>query len=458
MNAEVLQTRLVPMEPKPQAPRFEQDLFRIGLLNLIDHGHELVRLAELVDWGAFEHHWGPEFASTMDRPALATRLAASLMYLEHTIALSDEGVVERWIESPYGQHFGGEHHFRHDLPCAPSSRVRWRKRNGEQGCKWLLKQNICAATRAGVLKLGSLQTVVVDTTVQPKAIAHPTDSRLLNRACQKLVAVAKVEGIELRQSYARVRKAAEAQARRYTHALQLRRARRESKRLRMSLGRVIRDVRRKSADMRQEVLDKLYAAQRLYEQHPDSNNKLYAPHAPEVECIAKGKARTPYEFGVKVAVAVTAKEGVVVGTRSMPDMLCDGHTLYSQPEQMEILTGERRSLVMANRGWKAAQIQPGSRLLLSRGRGLSPRLKKLLRRRQAIEPTMGHMKNDGLLVRNRLKGEIGDAMHALLCGAGHNRRLILATVRAFFACVLMFFGTALRRTAVTDCRGAAARD
>lgn len=155
-----------------------------------------------------------------------------------------------------------------------------------------------------------------------------------------------------------------------------------------------------------------------------------------VECIAKGKARTPYEFGVKVSVAVTAKEGVVVGMRSMPGTPYDGHTLYSQLEQLEILTGVRPSLALADRGYKAAETPPGTKLLLGHKRRLPPRLNRLLRRRQAIEPTIGHMKNDGLLDRNWLQGETGDAIHALLCGAGHNLRLILAALQAFLAFLL----------------------
>lgn len=432
------------MGPKPQEPRVDQDLFRMELLNLVDQRHELVRLAGLIDWSAFEQQWGPKFESPTGRPALPTRLMASLLYLKHAFALSDEDVVERWIENPYWQQFSGERYFRHDLPCDPSSLVRWRKRIGEEGCEWLLKQSIDAATRAGVLNPRSLQTVVVDTTVQPKAIAHPTDSRLLNRAREQLVAAAQSEGIELRQSYVRVGKAAEAQAGRYAHAQQWRRMRREVKKLRVWLGRVIRDVQRKKASMGQALRDKLHAAQRLYEQRRDSKNKLYALHAPEVECIAKGKARTPYEFGVKVSVAVTAKEGVVVGMRSMPGAPYDGHTLYSQLEQVEILTGVRPSLALTDRGYKAAETPPGTRLLLSHTRRLPARLKKLLKRRQAIEPSIGHMKNDGLLDRNWLKGEIGDAMHALLCGAGHNLRLILAALRAFLAFVLAIFRTALQ--------------
>jgi len=424
------------MGPKSRVDVAEQDLFRMELVNLIDQRHELVKLASLIDWSAFSEAWGPKFVSTTGRPALDTRLMASLLYLKHTYAMSDEDVVERWIENPYWQHFSGQRYFQHELPCDPSSLVRWRPRIGEEGCEWLLEHSIKAAMSAGVMKRQSLSTVIVDTTVQPKAIAHPTDSRLLNRAREQLVAAAQEVGIELRQSYARVGKAADAQAGRYAHAKQWRRMRRELRKLRTWLGRVIRDVQRKAGEIGGALKTRIETAQRLYEQRRDSKNKLYALHAPEVECIAKGKARTPYEFGVKTSVAVTAKEGVVVGMRSMPGAPYDGHTLHSQIEQVEILTGVKPSLALADRGYRGVQPPEGTKLLISHTRNLPPALRKLLKRRQAIEPTIGHMKTDGLLARNWLKGSEGDAIHAVLCGAGHNLRLILAHLRVLLLALI----------------------
>ena len=306
------------MGPKPADSRTDHDLFRTELVNLIDQRHELVRLSELIDWQAFADEWSPQFVSTTGRPALPTRLMAALLYLKHIYALSDEDVVRRWSENPYWQHFSGERYFQHELPCDASSLVRWRQRNGEDGCEWLLAQTIDAAMRGRVVKRTSLDTVVLDTTVQPKAIAHPTDSRLLNRAREQLVGAAQDAGIALRQSYARVGKAAEHQAGRYAHAKQYQRMRRQIRQLRTWLGREIRDVQRKAGDVGDALKVKLDTAQRLYAQRRDSKNKLYALHAPEVECLAKGKARTPYEFGVKASVAVTAREGLVVGMRAMP--------------------------------------------------------------------------------------------------------------------------------------------
>lgn len=417
------------MGPKPSESIADHDLFRTALVNLIDQRHELVRLAELIDWQAFETEWSPQFVSTTGRPALPTRLMASLLYLKHVYALSDEDTVERWSENPYWQHFCGERYFQHELPCDPSSLVRWRQRIGEAGCEWLLAQSIEAAHRGRVITRASLNTVVLDTTVQPKAIAHPTDSRLLNKAREQLVDAAQAAGITLRQSYARVGKAAEHQAGRYAHAKQYRRMQREIRKLRTWLGRVIRDVQRKGGELTGALKAKVDIAQRLHQQRRDSKNKLYALHAPEVECIAKGKARTPYEFGVKTSVAVTAKEGLVVGMRSMPGNPYDGHTVDSQIEQIGILTGTTPKLALVDRGYRGVQASAGTRLLVSHTRRLPKNLKKLLKRRQVVEPMIGHMKTDGLLDRNWLKGALGDAMHAVLCGAGHNLRMILAHLR-----------------------------
>lgn len=183
--------------------------------------------------------------------------------------------------------------------------------------------------------------------------------------------------------------AAEQQAGRYAHARQYRRMQREIRKLRTWLGRVMRDVQRKAGEITGELKQKIETAQRLHEQRRDSKHKLYALHAPEVECIAKGKVRTPYEFGVKVSVAVTAAEGLGV----------DEHTMDSQLGQVEVLTGQVPKIVLADRGYRG------------------------------VEPMIGHMKADRLLGRNWLQSELGDAMHAVLCGAGHNLRMILQYLR-----------------------------
>jgi IS5 family transposase len=157
---------------------------------------------------------------------------------------------------------------------------------------------------------------------------------------------------------------------------------------------------------------------------------------PEVECIARGKARTPYEFSVKVSIVTTHKEGLVAGARSMPGNPYDGHTLYETLEQAEILSSVKPQMAFVDRGYRGVEIDGVQIWKSGQRRGVTRGLKAMIKRRSAIEPTIGHMKSDGELGRNWLKGALGDAMHAVLCGAGHNLRLIMRKLRLFCADIL----------------------
>ena len=163
---------------------------------------------------------------------------------------------------------------------------------------------------------------------------------------------------------------------------------------------------------------------------------LYALHEPDVDCISKGKARVRYEFGTKVSVATTLDGGFVVGLRAMPGNPYDGHTLGEALQQVETLTDHRPGLAVVDRGYRGHGAQ-GTRVLVSgTRRGLTPRLARLLKRRSAIEPEIGHMKAEGRLARCGLKGTLGDAVFAVLCGCGHNIRKLLAHLRALLAALL----------------------
>lgn len=432
------------MGPKPKGPQ-TGELFRQPLAELINGNHPLTKLAGLIDWRIFEREWTLLFPSGRGRPATPPRLIAGLLYLQHTFACSDEALIWTWVENPYWQHFCGEIYFQHEPPIDPSSLSRWRKRIGEEGVEWLLAVTIEAARKAKVIKARSLEKVIVDTTVMEKAIAYPTDSRLLERGRQHLVKLADRLGIKLRQNYNRQAPRLAGQVGRYAHAKQYKRMRGTLKKLRTLVGRVWRDI-----DRQREVLatahtprvDSILArVRRLLEQKPKDRNKLYSLHAPEVECIAKGKARQPYEFGVKVTVAITHKEGLVVGMRSLPGNPFDGHTLAEAIEQVAILTDQKPKAVFVDKGYQGAEV-PGVKVWRSGvRRGVTRWLKGDIKRRSAIEPMIGHMKNEGLLRRNWLHGSLGDALHAVLCGAGHNLRMILRKLRLLRAWLLALMET-----------------
>lgn len=422
------------MGPKHQLPA-SGELFAQVLTELINLEHPLVKLAALIDWEVFQTQWAGFFPSKTGRPATPPRLIAGLLYLQHTFTLSDEALIWSWVENPYWQHFCGETHFQHEPPIDPSSLTRWRKRIGEAGVERLLSESIDAARRGKVVKEKSFDKVIIDTTVMEKAITFPTDGQLLETGRQHLVRLAASLGIALRQNYNREAPRLAAQVARYAHAKQYRRMRAVLKAQRTILGRVWRDVQRKlNADQvnMDTVKTILAKVQRLLTQQRTDKNKLYSFHAPEVECIAKGKVRQPYEFGVKVSIATTHKEGLVVGIKSMPGNPYDGHTLPSAVAQIHALTSRTPKAVFVDRGYRGIEVPGVSIWRSGQKRGVTPSIKRAIHRRSAIEPVIGHMKNDGRLRRNWLKGALGDALHAMLCGAGHNLRMILRAIRLFY--------------------------
>jgi IS5 family transposase len=427
---------------KPHSRAEEQDdLLRPRLTVMIDMRHELATLAELIDWEFFELEWAGFFPSSVGRPATSPRLIAGLLYLQHAYRLSDEAVVARWVENPYYQHFCGETFFQHRPPIDPSSLTRWRKRIGEEGVEWLLTKTIEAGRTSGAVADKSLKQVSVDTTVMEKNIAHPTDARLYETARQKLVALAAEAGIDLRQSYARLAPRLAVKIGRYAHARQFKRMRKALRTLRGYTGRVMRDLRRQidgmpAGPLRTRALDMLVLTSRLLHQQPQDKGKIFSLHEPRVDCISKGKARQRYEFGTKVSVAATIREGFIVGMRALPGNPYDGPTLAEALEQVEVLTDQRPALAVVDRGYRGHGVETTRVLISGMRKGMTPALTKLLRRRSAIEPEIGHMKADGRLTRCPLKGTAGDAIFAVLCACGHNIRKILAHLRALLSLLI----------------------
>ena len=419
--------------------RRDADLFRERLDAIIDLDHRLVRLAGIVPWLEFDEAFGKHYRP-LGRPAKPTRLLVGLHYLKHLHDLSDEETVDRWVENPYWQYFCGFEFFQHCLPLDPSSMTRWRKRVGPEGMEKLLAATVGVALEAKAVKASSLERITVDTTVMPKNIAHPTDSRLYLKALQSLVRQAKRHGIILRRSHTRVAKTAALMAGRYAHARQFKRMRRALKSLKTFLGRVYRDICRKTAG--NVLLEARFArllglVERLLAQRPKDKNKLYALHAPEVACIAKGKARTPYEFGAKVGIATTNREGLVLAAKAFSGNPYDGHTLAGTVAQARQMTGIEPERIYADRGYRGHDYEGKASVMLSgHKRGLSPQMKRELKRRSAIEATIGHLKTDGRLDRNFLKGQVGDAINALLAAAGHNLRLILNALALLLAWII----------------------
>jgi IS5 family transposase len=205
---------------------------------------------------------------------------------------------------PHWQVFTGEMFLQTEPPIDPSSLTRWRKRLGEAGVGELLAATIETAKRMSVIKASSVKRVIVDTTVMPKEIAHPNDSRLLERCREHLVKAAAHHGLKLRQNRNREAPRLALQIGRYAHAKQHKRMRKTSHTLRSRVGRVMRDVDlqvdRASYSGRVALLELIARIKRILSQNPKDKNEHYALHTPEVECLTKENVRIPYEFDVSV--------------------------------------------------------------------------------------------------------------------------------------------------------------
>jgi transposase, IS5 family len=438
------------MRPKQPKAEPQDDLFRARLENLVDPRHPLVRLAGLIGWGRFEVEFGALYTDG-GRPGLPTRLMVGLHLLKHMDGLSDEAVCARYLDSPYAQLFCGETFFQHTLPLARSSLTRWRQRIGAERLEVLLAESLAAARRGGAVEDKHLQRVTIDTTVQPKAVTHPTDSKLLQRGIEILARLARRHGIRLRQSYLRVARAARREAAKLIHAGRRRQAERQVRQLRTWLGRLFRDIGRKIAGhaaIQATLAGPLGLIARLLRQRREDRgrDKLYSLHAPEVECIGKGKAQARYEFGVKVSLATTnavAPGGqFVLGARALPGNPYDGHTLADQIAQTERITGIEIERAYVDRGYRGHDADRARVFVSGQKRGITPTIRRERRRRSAIEPVIGHMKSDGHLGRNFLRGTEGDAINLVLAAAGHNLRLLRAWLAWLLACLLSLLTSA----------------
>lgn len=431
------------MRPKKHETTGLNDLFRARLDQIINMKHELVLLAGRIDWEWIDGEIAPLY-SDKGRPGIETRFAIGLLLLKHIYGLSDEGVCERWVHDPYFQHFTGEAFFQHSFPHERSDLSHWRKRLGDK-LELLLAESLRVAHASGALRTRDLARVTVDTTVQPKNIAFPTDAKLLHAAIRGLNRMARRHGVRTRQSYARIAKRAAMMAGRYAHAKQFNRHHRQLRILRSRLGRLIRDIRRKIAG--REEIEAAFAAplarasQIRSQQQRQRGWKLYSFHAPEVECIGKGKASAPYEFGVKVSIVTTNARApggqFVLHAKALPGNPYDGHTLRTVIEDTQKLTGCEIERAYVDKGYRGHDAPNPRHVFISgQKRGVFGVIQRELRRRSAIEPVIGHMKAEGHLGRCYLKGRPGDAANAILTAAGYNFRRILAWLRALLCQII----------------------
>ena len=389
----------------------------------LSHSHSLYILANIIKWEIFEEAFAKLY-SEEGRPAKPIRLMVSLLMLKHIRNISDESVVEQWSENCYYQYFGGEKVFACGVPCEASELVHFRNRIGEAGIELIFKESIRING-----KDGQEQDGVTDTTVQEKNITYPTDTKLYRKIINKCVAISDKEGIELRQSYTCTLKKLLMEGRFRNHPKNKGKARKADKKVKTIAGRLVRELDRKLAPgLHQSVL---MLFKKVLAQKKSDSNKIYSLHEPHVQCMSKGKQHKKYEFGSKVSIITTKNTGVIIGAINIEKNVHDSKTLEPALQQQQRLTGIVLDNNFVDRGFRGVKEVLGTKIIIPDSPGKDrtayqkQKLRKGFKRRAAIEPKIGHLKQDHRLGRNFYKGIFGDNINVMLAAAAMNfKRMI----------------------------------
>ena len=389
----------------------------------LSHRHPLYILANQIQWNVFEQSFSKLY-SEEGRPAKPIRLMVSLLMLKHIRNLSDEGVVEQWFENIYYQYFSGEKAYACGAPCGASELVHFRNRIGEAGIELILKESIRVNG-----KDGHEQEAATDTTVQEKNITYPTDSKLHRKIIKKCLAIAVDQGIGLRQSYTRTVKKLLLEQRVRHHPKNKGRARKADRKMKTIAGRLVRELGRKlTPGLYQDTLELF---KKVLAQKKADSNKIYSLHEPHTQCMTKGKEHKKFEFGSKVSIITTKTTGVIIGALNIEKNVHDSKTLGPAIEQQQRLTSTILKNNFVDRGYRGVKEVLGTNIIIpdKADKQRTPYEKKKMRsgfrRRAAIEPKIGHLKQDHRLGRNFYKGIKGDNINVMLAEAGMNfKRMI----------------------------------
>lgn len=397
------------------------NIFQTPLKNFINMEHELIQLADTIDWDAVEVEFKGYFAE-LGRPGVPIRKMVGLMLLKSLYNLSDENTVARWVENPYYQYFTGEFVFQTTAPFDPADFSTFRRRIGEECAEKLLKLSI----ELNADECVNETEVMVDTTVQEKNITFPTDVKLTRKVIARCLKTARKENITLSRTYTREIKKLNLQTRFMNHPKRKREGLKAKKRLQTIGKALVNDLARKMSHEQLKVnLGDLMLFSRVLTQKRTDSNKIYSLHEPDVQCIAKGKERKQYEFGNKSSIAKT-KTGIIVGTMAFKGNPFDGHTLPEQLDQIKRLSGMNVKNALVDRGYRGRKWIEDTKVEIP-GTGKSTdsyytkqKARKKFCRRAGIEPVIGHKKQDHRMQRNYLKGTLGDAINTMLAAAGYN--------------------------------------
>lgn len=428
------------------------NIFKTPLNQFIDPNHELCLLSKNIDWEKVEEDFSQYYCVDNGRPSIPIRKIVGVILLKRVYNLSDEGVVERWMENPYWQYFCGETCFQHKQPFDPTELIKFRQRIGESGAEKILGLTIQLFEKKEIEE----KEVLIDTTVQEKNITFPTDTKLQKKIIEKCRDIACKEGIVLRQSYKRILKQLMIDQRFRQHPKRRKKANAAARKIKTLAGRLVRDIERKMNDeqLQRYTADLIIFKLKLEEQK-NTKNKIYSLHEPHTKCIAKGKESKQYEFGNKTSIVKTRKSGIIIGAKAFKENIYDGDTLEPQLEQVERLTNYQPETGIVDRGYRGRKTVLNTKIIIPKKLPASTnnyqkqKTRKQFRARAGIEPIIGHIKHDHRMIRNYLSGELGDIMNTLLAAAGFNMKKMLRRLKAD---ALNFYFQIFRRIFLLDLR------
>lgn len=418
------------------------------LSSFIDLGHALVILSQKINWDSLEADFA-KYYSPIGAPSKPVRLMAGLLILKQMFNKSDEAIVEEWKQNPYYQYFSGGLYFEWDLPCDPSDLVHFRKRIGEAGVTKIFSLSL----ELHKDKLAKAEEVITDTTVQEKNITYPTDTKLYLKSVHKLHGIAHKAGVKLKQTFVKELKRLKLALRFSHHPKRRKQANRAKKRLRTIAGVLLREIQRKmpssAREPHQAMLDRIA---KVLQQTRFSKGKIYSLHEPDVACIAKGKSHKPYEFGSKISFSTLPGSNVVVDVTYFAGNPHDSTTLETVIPKLKAVLPKGFASIIVDRGYrrkrkieKIALIIPNPKEDATKSIAHQNEKSRQCRSRAAIEPIIGHIKNDHRMLRNYLKGSIGDKVNAILAGAAFNFKKALNEIKAFF---LFYFGLSFKKSKI----------
>ncbi len=407
-------------QPKRASPD-QQSFLNPNLLDQLNPKHPLLQLASRIDWSFFEAAFA-DLYSHRGKPSKPVRLMVGLSILKHLEDLSDDVLIQRWVQNPYYQAFTGAIEFQWQLPCDPSDMTYFRKRIGPQGFEKILAASI-ALQEDNVCE----DEMCLDTTVQEKNITFPTDAKQYRKIQGHLLKMARKEGIALTRTHAKEVKELKLHTRFATHPKNRKKARRAVKRLKTISGRLLREIRGKMTPAQLERhAEKIDLYQRMLSQKRGDKHKLYSLHEPHVYCMSKGKAHQRYEFGTKASITTTRDSTIIIGALAFEKNVFDGHTVPAVLAQVKRLINRVPTVGIADRGYRGKSKVNDTQLVTPKparknaSKEAIALARKRFRRRAGIEPVIGHLKSDHRLKRNFLKGFAGDQINLLMAAAAFN--------------------------------------